>query len=76
MKDESHWQWKQEKKEKHGNAFVNNESWMSNDERWMTSDEGWMINDKWWMILSILLSHSLTNSFCHTFSVTLTHIIT
>ncbi len=46
--NESDWQWKQEK---HKNAFVNNESWMTNDEEWMINDEGqWqMMNDKWWM---------------------------
>ncbi len=35
-----------EKKEKHRNAFVNNESWMSNDERWRMKDEWQMKNNE------------------------------
>ncbi len=57
------------KKKQNRNEFVNNESWVGNDEGWIINDERQTLSLLF--ILSISPSHSLINSLCHTFSLTL-----
>ncbi len=81
MKNESDWQWKQEKKKNIGMQLwimkaewaMMKDDWQMMKDEWEMMNEGEIMNNEWQtfsllLILSISLSHSLTNLLCHTFS--------